>query len=187
MQDAKMNVINGVNVDRLVGTIEAVQENPSIADFKFRARNEWLNGGHNRSRIQGFYGACQEDESRTLAFVLDNDEPDILLGSDKGANPVEYILHALAGCLTTTMVYHAAARGIALQGVSSSYEGYLDLHGFLGLKEVPRGYQKLKVEFDIQGNLSQEEKEQVLKVGQQYSPVYDMMSKAVPGIEVSLA
>jgi len=147
MQASKTKVLNGVDIKRLEGTIAAVTENPAIADFKFRAVNKWITGGHNRSRIKGFYGACQEDDTRTETFVMDNDEPQILLREDNGANPVEYVLHALAGCLTTTMVYHAAARGIQLEGVESSLEGDLDLHGFLGLKDVPRGYQKLRVQF----------------------------------------
>lgn len=118
--------------------------------------------------------------------MLDNDEPDILLGKDNGANPVEYVLHALAGCLTTTMVYHAAARGIQLEGVESSLEGYLDLHGFLGLKAVPRGYQNIRVQFRLSGDLTQQQKEEIVAMGRKYSPVYDMMSRAVPNLEISV-
>lgn len=186
MKNQVNNVVNGVDVDRLVGTINAVTATPAIADFKFRNSNTWISGGLNRSTIQSFYGACQEDATRLSSFIMDNDEPDILLGSDKGANPVEYILHALAGCLTTTMVYHAAARGIRLEGVSSTYEGYLDLHGFLGLKPVPKGYQQLKIQFDIKGDFTQKEKEEIVKIGRKYSPVHDMMSKAVPNLEVTV-
>jgi hypothetical protein len=112
MQASKTKVLNGVDIKRLEGTIAAVTENPAIADFKFRAVNKWITGGHNRSRIKGFYGACQEDDTRTETFVMDNDEPQILLREDNGANPVEYVLHALAGCLTTTMVYHRASKAI---------------------------------------------------------------------------
>ena len=179
-------MINGVDVDRLEGTIAAVSENPSIADFKFRSTNKWINGGHNTSVIKGFYGACQEDETRNEPFILDNDEPDVLLGTDKGANPVEYILHALAGCVTTTLVYHAAARGIKLDAVESSYEGYLDLQGFLGLKPVPKGYQRMKINFKISGDLTQAQKEELLATGRRYSPVHDMISRAVPNMEFSV-
>ncbi len=187
MQKQQMKTINGVDINRLVGTIEAVQEEPKVADFTFRTKNKWINGGHNRSEIKGFYGACQEDTSREEAFILDNDEPNVLLGEDNGANPVEYILHALAGCVTTTMVYHAAARGIHLEGVESCYEAYLDLHGFLGLKDVPRGYQKIKVQFQLKGDLTQDQKEELLKIGRQFSPVHDMMSRAVPELTFSVS
>ena len=105
-----MKQINGVNVDQLFGTINAIQETPSLAKFNFRASNKWMNGGHNRTTIKDFYGAGQEDTSRQTAFVLDNDEPAVLLGTDKGANPTEFVLHALAGCMTTSLVYHAANR-----------------------------------------------------------------------------
>jgi uncharacterized OsmC-like protein len=186
MQASKTKMLNGVDIERLEGTIAAVTDNPAIADFKFRAANKWINGGHNRSLIKSFYGGCQEDTTRTEPFVLDNDEPDILLGKDNGANPVEYVLHALAGCLTTTMVYHAAARGIHLEGVESSLEGYLDLHGFLGLKAVPSGYQNIRVQFRLSGDLTQQQKEEIVAMGRKYSPVYDMMSRAVPNLEISV-
>ena len=100
MSQATMSgVINGVDVDRLGATIQTVQQNTTLATFRFRAKNRWIDGGHNRSTIQSFYGAGKEDTVRTQPFVLDADEPPVLLGKDQGANPVEYVLHALAACL----------------------------------------------------------------------------------------
>ncbi|HEX2492061.1 MAG TPA: OsmC family protein, partial [Blastocatellia bacterium] len=122
--------INGVNVDQLFSTINAIKENPGLAKFKFRAKNQWINGGQNRTNIKDFYGAGQEDATRKQTFVFDNDEPEVLLGHDNGANPVEFVLHALAGCLTTSLVYHAAAQGIKIESVESKFEGDLDLRGF---------------------------------------------------------
>ena len=150
-------------------------------EFRFRARNSRLGGGHNRSTIQGFYGAGGEDETRTAPFVYDNDEPDVLLGSDQGANPVEYVLHALAGCLTTTLVYHAAARGIEIARVESWYEGDLDLQGFLGISdEVRRGYEAIRVSFRIEApGASAEELEELLEMAQRYSPVFDIVTNPV--------
>ena len=101
--------LNGVNLDRLASTVQAIQQQPSLATFQFRNSNGWIDGGHNRSTIKGFYGAGQEDTARTQPFVLDAAEPPVLLGEDQGPNPVEYVLHALAACLTTSLVYHAAA------------------------------------------------------------------------------
>lgn len=175
-------VLNGVDVGRLVGTIEAVNADPSLADFQFRAQNAWINGGHNRSTIKSFYGAGSEDETRVASFVYDNDEPDVLLGTDKGANPVEYVLHALAGCLTTTLVYHAAARGIEIKRVESWYEGDLDLRGFLGLSDdVRRGYQAIRVKFRIDAPGADEEQlEELLRMAQRYSPVFDIVTNPVP-------
>lgn len=169
--------VNGVDVDALFQTIDAVKADPGLAEFRFRAANRWLDGGHNRSTIQSFYGCRQEDPTRTRPFVLDADEPPVLLGRDAGANPVEYVLHALAACLTTTMVYHAAARGIAIRSVSSHLEGDLDLRGFLGLSEdVRKGYREIRVRFEVDSDASPA----VLRELAKFSPVYDIVSNSLP-------
>jgi uncharacterized OsmC-like protein len=170
-------VINGVDVDRLGETVKAIQQNPSLATSQFRATNRWINGGHNRSTIQGFYAAGQEDATRSRPFVLDAGEPPVLLGNDEGANPVEFVLHALAACLTTSLVYHAAARGIRIESVESTLEGDLDLQGFLGLSEqVRRGYKEIRVKFQVTSDASSEQLEELTK----FSPVYDIVSNPVP-------
>jgi len=173
----EMTIVNGVNVTALGEVIEAVKGEPKVAKFQFRARNQWINGGHNRSTIKGFYGACQEDETRTEPFVLDNAEPAVLLGEDQGANPVEYVLHALAGCMTTTMVYHAAARGINIESVESELEGDLDLHGFLCMDEnVRKGYENVRITFKVKSDASPEELADLARI----SPVFDIVSNPVP-------
>lgn len=178
MSQATMSgVINGVDVDRLGQTIHALQQNPSLGTSQFRAVNRWVNGGHNRSTIQNFYCAGKEDTTRTQPFVLDADEPPVLLGKDQGANPVEYVLHALAACLTTSLVYHAAARGIHIESVESTLEGDLDLQGFLGLSdEVRRGYKEIRVHFTIETDAPVEQ----LKEFSKFSPVHDIVSNPVP-------
>ncbi len=103
--------------------------------MRSRPWRRWVDGGENRSTIQGFYGAGQEDSSRTKAFEFVNGEPPVLLGNNEGANPVEFLLHALAGCVTTTFVLHAAARGIRIDSISTKMEGDIDLHGLLGLDD----------------------------------------------------
>lgn len=176
------NITNGVNVTALFNTIDAVKHDAQLADFRFRASNRWIDGGHNRSTIQGFYGCRDEDSSRTQPFVMDADEPAVLLGEDNGANPVEYILHALAACMTTTMVYHAAARGIEIKAVESSLEGDLDLRGFLGLSdEVRKGYHQVRVNFKVQCNTDAS----LLRELAQFSPVYDLVSNSLP-VEVNI-
>jgi hypothetical protein len=102
-------VTNGVNVTALQETLDAVKQNTDIANFRFRAENRWLGGDHNRTTIDGFFGACEMQPHGKGPFVMDNAEPPVLLGEGAAPNPVEYVLHALAGCLTTTLVYHAAA------------------------------------------------------------------------------
>jgi uncharacterized OsmC-like protein len=176
-----MQILNGVNIDQLMRTIAAIKETPSIAQFQFRATNHWLDGGHNRSTIKEFYGAGQEDCARTVAFEMDADEPPVLLGSDSGANPVEYVLHALAACLTTSLVYHAAARGIEIESVESRLEGDLDLHGFLGLSDsVRNGYEQVRVAFKVKADVSDEVLDEVVAAASRYSPVFDIVSNPVP-------
>lgn len=170
------NKINGVDLTRLGGVIEAVTEDNTLAEFKFRSSNEWIDGGHNRSSIKNFYGCGQEDTSRKASFTYNADEPDVLLGSDNGANPVEYLLHALAGCMTTTMVYHAAARGIVIEEMRSELEGELDLRGFLGMDESVRpGYQKIRAKFKVKSNATEEQLRELLK----FSPMCDSVCHPV--------
>ena len=178
MSQATMSgVINGVDVSRLSATIEAVQNDHNLATFRFRATNRWINGGHNRSTVQSFYGAGKEDTLRTVPFVLDADEPPVLLGEDHGANPVEYVLHALAACLTTSLVYHAAARGIRVESIESKLEGDLDLQGFLGLSNrVRRGYKQIRVSFTVKSDATAAQ----LKELTTFSPVHDILSNPVP-------
>ncbi len=170
-------VLNGVNVTGVFDTIKAIKADPDLATFRFRAANTWIGGGHNRSTIQGFYGCRTEDRSRTEPFVFDADEPPVLLGEDRGANPVEFVLHALAACLTTTMVYHAASRGIAIEAVDSTLEGDLDLRGFLGISDkVRKGYQTIRVRMRVKSAAAPETLSELAR----FSPVYDVVSNAVP-------
>src|SRR4029453_2019995 len=126
---------NGVDTTVLYATLDAIKQQPELATFQFRASNVWLGGAHNRSTIKSFYGAGQEDTTRTTEFTIDAGEPAVLLGSDTGPNPAEALLHALAACLTTTLVYVAAARGVRLTRVESRLEGDMDVRGALGLDD----------------------------------------------------
>jgi uncharacterized OsmC-like protein len=172
--------INGVQVDQLFSTIDLIKDKPEVAKFKFRATNKWVNGTHNRAKIKDFFGALNEDNSRD-AMVFELDEPPVLLGNNEGANPVEYLLTALSGCLTTSMVAHAAAKGIEIRGVESRYEGDLDLRGFLGISEdVPVGFQNIRVSFKVDADISEPEKEELIRMAQKYSPVFNTLTKSAP-------
>ena len=185
-QVEKQRVVNGVNVEGLFETIEAIKGQPNLADFTFSLKNRWIACGHNRSTIQNFYGAGKEDTSRQEPFVLDADEPPILLGTDKGPNPVEYLLHALAACVTTSLVYHAAAKGIQLEEVQTRLEGDIDLHGFLVMDDsVPRGYKNIRIKFKIKADVPDEQLEELCQLGPTFSPVFDTVTRAV-NVEVGL-
>src|SRR5512145_435302 len=169
--------INGVDVQRMGETVKAIQDNPTLATFQFRAANRWFTGGYNQSTIHGFSTAGQEDTTRTQPFLVEADEPPVLLGKDQSPNPAEYVLHALAACLTTSLIYHAAARGIRIQSVESRLEGDLDLRGFLGLSDtVRRGYGQVRAHFLVQADASPEELRDITK----FSPVHDIVSNPVP-------
>lgn len=169
-------VRNGVDVTALAETVSAVQEDASIAAFKFRARNRWLGGDHNRTTIDTFYGACEEHR-HVKTFEVDNGEAEVLLGKDQGANPLEHLLNALAACMTTSMAYHGAARGIDIESIESELDGDVDLRGFLGLSDqVRRGYSEIRVRFKVGSAASAE----ALADCARMSPVYEVVSGSVP-------
>ncbi|MDQ3854271.1 MAG: OsmC family protein [Thermoproteota archaeon] len=169
-------VVNGVDVEKLYETMGAIRQNQSIAKFNFRAQNRWISGGHNTTTINEFDGALQTHK-RSQPFVFQKDEPPVLLGTDQGANPVEYLLTALAGCLTTSLVYHAAARGIKIDQVEATFAGDLDLQGFLGMSDkVRNGYESIQVKFKVKGDASEETLRELVEIAQQRSPVFDIVS-----------
>lgn len=188
MQQAaqEKKVVNGVNVTDLFNTIDAIKGDKEIAKFNFRATNKWVDGAGNRTTIRDFDGACQKFD-REEPFVIQKDEHPILLGKDTGANPVEYALAALAGCLTTSLVYHAAAQGIKLDSVESTYSGNIDLHGFLGMDEkVRNGYEDIQISFKVTGDASPEKLKELVELAQKRSPVYDIVTNKVP-VNVTVA
>ncbi len=177
---------NGVDTEQLYGTLDAIKANPELGIFQFRARNHWIDGSHNRSTIHGFYGAGQEDVTRQEPFALDAGEPAVLLGSDTGANPAEYLLHALAACLTTSLVYVAAARGVKLTEVDSALEGDMDVRGALGLSdEVRNGFERIRVTFRVRGEAPADKLREIVERAKARSAVFDMIRNGVP-VEVGV-
>jgi uncharacterized OsmC-like protein len=167
---------NGVDVPSLFAVLDAVKGQPEIAQFQFRASNEWISGTHNRSSIQGFFGPGQEDTSRTEPFSLDADHPAVLIGNNNGPTAVEFLLHAIAACLTSGLGNIAAARGVTLHRVSSTVEGDIDLLGILGLSDTVRnGYRQIRVSFEIEGDASPEELAALVEQSRERSAVYDVL------------
>jgi uncharacterized OsmC-like protein len=172
---------NGVDTDKMFATLDLIKDQPELARFQFRATNRWLGGAHNRSTVKGFYAAGVEDSTRTDAFELDAGEPAILLGTDTGANPAEYLLHALAACLTTSIVYVAAARKVELTSVESTLTGDMDVRGALGVDPEPRnGFERIGVSFRVTGNAPAEKLREVVERAKARSAVYDMVTNGVP-------
>lgn len=178
---AAPTVRNGVHTSNLFATLDAITVNPEIARFRFRTANTWTGGAHNRNHVQAFYAAGGEDTSREVPFVIDAGEPPILIGANEGPNPAEILLSALASCLTTSIVYVAAARKVTLTHVSSTLEGDMDVRGALGLSdEVRNGFQRIRATFTIRGEASAERLREIVERGRARSAVYDVVARSVP-------
>jgi uncharacterized OsmC-like protein len=166
--------VNGIHLETLQGTVNAIDQEPELGKCKFRARNTWLGGNHNCTTVTGFYGAKQEIAHKQQ-FELHADEPPILAGNDEGANPVEHLLNALAACVTTSMVAHAAVRGIHIEELESELEGDIDLRGFLGLdNDVPKGFTDIRIRFRVKADIDNMER---LKRLTSYSPVFNTITQ----------
>jgi len=169
---ADVKRVNGINLDILNETVSAIQNDPELGKCKFRARNKWIDGNHNCTTISGFYGAKQE-MTHKQDFELHADEPPVLAGEDEAPNPVEHLLNALAGCVTTGIVAHAAVRGIQIEELESELEGDIDLRGFLGLdSNVPKGFTDIRMKFKVKTNPENVKK---LKNLAEFSPVYNTL------------
>ena len=173
--------INGVDVPTLFATLDTVRAQNEIAAFRFRASNTWVRGTHSRSTYSGFFGAGQEMQHRHET-VVESDHPEVLVGSDQAPTPVEYLLHAIAGCLTAGIANVAAARGVELTKVSSTVEGDIDLLGILGLSDgsVRNGYQEIKVTFHIEGDADDATLRAIVEQSRRRSAVYDVLTQPTP-------
>jgi len=169
-------VVNGVDVDHIFKLIGGIEQDNERSKFQFRLNNNWIDGGHNRSSIKGYFADGREDDTRTKPFVVDADEPAVSAGNDSAPNPMEFVLHALASCLTSTMVYHAAVQGIAINSVKSFLSGDMDVRGMLGLSDdVRKGYNRVNVRMIVDSSTNAAS----LKELALFSPVYDILSRSL--------
>lgn len=187
MTQRTANTKNGVNVDQLVETIELIEQQPKLAKARFRAETDWVGGARSRTKIQSFYAAGQEDDSRERPFVLEGDEPPVLLGDNRAPNAVEAVLHALASCLAVGFTYNAAAQGIDVQSLHFRIEGDLDLQSFLGLSDAKRpGYENIEVTYRVESDAPQEKILELCRHVQETSPVLDILRNPT-NVSVKLA
>jgi uncharacterized OsmC-like protein len=171
---------NGVDTATLFATLDAVKEAPEAGKFQFRARNRWVSGTHSQTTIVDYFGVGEE-RRHEAATVLDCDHPTVLVGTDQGPTPVEYVLHGLAGCLTAGLTNIAAARGVTLTEVSSVVEGDIDLNGILGLDaDVRNGFQQIRVRFEVKGDAPAEKLQQLVEQSRARSAVFDIITNQVP-------
>ena len=178
---------NGVDTATLFATLDAVKQAPEAAKFQFRAHNQWVSGTHNRTTIAGYFGVGEE-RSHERTFVFDADHPAVLVGQDHGPTPTEFVLHALAACLTAGLATIAAARRVKLTEVRSTVTGDIDLNGILGLNpDVRNGYQQITVRFTVKGDAPAETLRDIVEQSRARSAVYDIITNQVPvTIEVNI-
>ena len=172
--------MNGVDTPNLLATINVVGEKPELARFQFRASSRWISGAHSQSTMHGFFGAGGE-HNHVAPYKASGDHPAVLCGADAGPTPVEWLLHALASCITAGIANVAAARGIKLNKVESKIEGDIDLRGILGLsKDVRNGYQGIRVTFEIDGDAPPDQLERIVMQSKARSAVFDVLTNGVP-------
>ena len=177
--------LNGVDVPTLFATIGAVDGNRELAQFRFRATNSWVSGTHSRNTLTTYFGAGQDHEHQQ-EFVIDADHPAVLVGSDKGAVPVEYMLMGLASCITAGIGNIASARGVTLKKVESRVEGEIDLQGILGLSdEVRNGFQNIRIDFQIEGDADEETLRKIVEQSRKRSAVFDVITNPTP-VEITV-
>jgi uncharacterized OsmC-like protein len=179
--------INGIRVKELHEMVNLFKENPALARFQFRIKNTWMNKGHSRSIVKGFYGFEKEDDTRTFPFIFEVDQPINMLGNNLGPIPIEYALNGLISCLANSIVYNAAAKGINIEDVESELEGIFDLRCLFGVED---GSEKIaegiRVKFRIKGNnLSDEQRKFLCDLGKKSSPVFKIIANPFP-VTVSL-
>lgn len=177
--------LNGVDTPTLFATINAVAQQPELARFRWRATNRWQQGVHSRTRIESFDGAGGEHR-HAREFVFDADHPSVLVGRDNGPTPVEFLLVALASCLTAGIGNIAAARGVTLYEVESAVEGDMDLQGILGLSDTVRnGYKAIRVSFKVKGDAPESKLREIVEQSRARSAVFDVISNGAP-VELSV-
>ena len=171
---------NGIDTPTLFATLDAVRNQPDLAKFQFRVSNRWVSGTNSRSRMEMFRGAGGEHAHKG-EYSYDADHPTVLVGTDNGPAPVEFLLHALAACITAGIGNIAAARGVTLTEVTSRIEGDIDLLGLLGLSdEVRNGYQKIRATFEIKGDAPPEKLREIVERSRARSAVFDVLTNGVP-------
>jgi uncharacterized OsmC-like protein len=171
------NVVNGIDTDQVKNLAGKIAEDEDYGRFQWRAANRWIDGAKSRTSIQGFFAGKEENTERKQVLTVDADQPEFLAGGNTAPNSVEYILHALTSCLTVTLTYHAAVQGIALEAIETSAVGDMNSRGFFGISEdVKKGYERIRVNMRVKSR----ENAETLTALAMNSPVFEMISKAVP-------
>ncbi len=172
---------NGIDLEQVAGLIDTIRADPALARFRFRARNRWVGGSENRSTVFDFDGLGDTRITRHKPFEFTNAEPLALLGHDESASALEFLLHALAGSITTTFVLRAAALGIAIDSLFTEVEGEIDVRGMLGVEDAPpSGYEHIRVLIDVNANCTDQTLDEIIEFARTHAPVCGALIGPVP-------
>lgn len=181
MPQTETIVRNGINVTQLLQTIEATKADNAVGTFTFRAASTWKEGTYNVGTVDGFTHAGSEDDTRTAPFVLEGDEPPVLLGGNRGPNAVELVLQALGFCYAVGYVANAAARGIEVTRMDYEIEGDIDVRNFLGQDGPRPGFTQIRVKGTVSSpNATPSQLTELCEYVQATSPVRDIIANPVP-------
>lgn len=171
---------NGIDLERVAGLIDVIRADPELARFRFRARNRWVGGSENRSTVFDFDGLGDTRITRHKPFEFTNAEPPALLGHDESASALEFLLHALAGSITTTFVLRAAALGIIIESLFTEVEGEIDVRGMLGIEDAPpSGYEQIRVVIDVIANCTDTVLDELVEFARTHAPVCGALERPV--------
>ena len=170
-------VVNGINVDDLLGLIEGVRDDAARGNTQWRVTTVWQGQTRSRARVEGFSIGGQKVPRE---FSIDIDEPCELGGSNRSANPQEHLLAALNACMMVGYAAQCAVRGITLEKLEIETHGEIDLRGFLGIDAaVPPGYDNLSYVVRIKGNGTREQFAEIHKIVMATSPNFYNVSRPV--------
>ncbi|OPY34980.1 MAG: OsmC-like protein [Methanomassiliicoccales archaeon PtaU1.Bin030] len=186
VQEEIKRYVNGVDVERIDELKASFNDDPDLASLRFSATNVWVDGAKSRTVVKGLF-QNEKEIVHDAPFVLESDEPDVLLGKDTAPNAIVSLLHALASSLSVSIVYHAAMRGIDIDKLTISLEGDVDVHGFLGMsKEVRPGFQDLRVKVSLESGAPEDEISDLVRYAQTVSPILDSLRNRIP-LDVEMA
>lgn len=169
--------VNGVSVRALFDAANEISKEGVLGRYRFRAHNQWLDGGHTRTTVKDFFGAGTEQTSRTRPLVVESDIPALFRGGDRGMDPLEHLLAAIGACITTSLVWHAAARGIHVNAIDTWLEGDIDLSGWFGLdRNRQAGYNEIRVSVRLDAEAPDEALDQLIESATQFSPLIDTVT-----------
>lgn len=169
--------LNGVPVAKLHGTVAKLTEQPELAAFRFSARCEWIEGTATMSTIDSWFGVGAE-HPHAAVFTATSDHP--TLGHGHGPTPHEFVLHALASCISAGVATTAASRGITLTAIDATISGDMDVRGILGIDpDVRNGFDRIELEVAVEGDADRADLDALVAASTKRSAVFDLLTNPV--------